>query len=243
MAKAPLVGAVKTRLVPPLTSTEAAELSACFLSDTMNNISTVGTLRSTEGLIVYTPASARNVFDELIPPDFQLLAQRGETLGERLLNATRDLLARGYESICLINSDSPTLPTKLLSSAVSALEPAGDRVVLGPAEDGGYYLIGLKRPHENLFDRIAWSTSDVLAHTVERAKQLSLDVVMLPAWYDIDDAAALERLCDELFRPPSTSNNGHTAYPATFTREYLARLLEESGRDNIWPTVTTGSKR
>ena len=222
MAKAPSAGSVKTRLTPPLTSKEASVLSACFLRDTANNV----TDQSADGVIVFTPAEKRKSFDGIVPKSFQLLAQRGESLGDRLLNATTDLLAAGYDSICLINSDSPTLPPAILLSAIEALAPEGDRLVLGPAEDGGYYLIGLKKPHRLLFDRIAWSTSEVLAHTVERAKQISLPIVLLPKWYDIDDAVTLDRLCRELFSSHRFSKNGYHPYAAPFTRKYMENLLQ-----------------
>src|SRR5205823_11592800 len=87
---------------------------------------------------------------------------------------------------------------EILDPAASMLARDGDRVVLGPSQDGGYYLIGLKRPHRNLFERIAWSTADVLAHTIERAAEINLRVEFLPTWYDVDDAATLCLLCDEL---------------------------------------------
>jgi uncharacterized protein len=233
MAKAPSAGSVKTRLTPSLTYQEASILSACFLRDTANNIQGLAAAQGAQGVIVYTPATARKALSGLVPAGFQLLAQHGESLGDRLLNATKDLLARGYDSACLINSDSPTLPPAILESAMEALEPAGDRLVLGPAEDGGYYLIGLKSAHEILFDCIAWSTSEVLAHTIERARQISLDVVMLPRWYDVDDAATLNRLCAELFLP-DPSSNGHSIYAAPFTRDYLANLLERDQGKRIW---------
>ena len=226
MAKAPSAGSVKTRLTPPLTSEEACVLSACFLRDTANNVSN----HSADGVIVFTPTEKRKAFDGIVPKGFQLLAQRGESLGDRLLNATTDLLAAGYDSICLLNSDSPTLPPAILLSAIQAFAPEGDRLVLGPAEDGGYYLIGLKNPHQILFDRIAWSTSEVLAHTVERAKQISLPVVMLPKWYDVDDAVTLDRLCREFFSSNAFGENGYHPYAAPFTRECLGDLLK---RDHV----------
>jgi uncharacterized protein len=234
MAKAPLAGAVKTRLTPPLTPDEASLLSNCFLRDTANNIQGVGADRRADSVIVYTPANERRVFVDLAPKGFQLLAQRGKSLGERLLNATSDLLASGYSSACLINSDSPTLPPAILAAAVDALEPDGDRLVLGPAEDGGYYLIGLKGAHQILFDHIAWSTSNVLAHTIDRARQISLEVVMLPSWYDVDDTSTLNRLCIELFLPNGSGSDGHTIYTASFTREFLGNLLETDRENRIW---------
>lgn len=222
MAKAPFAGAVKTRLVPPLTPEEAANLHVCFLQDMSANIAEVVARNSAEGVIVYTPVGAETAFEGILPPEFKPLAQRGESLGERLCNATEDLLRQGYDSLCLVNSDSPTLPQAVLDLAIESLSNDGDRVVLGAAADGGYYLIGLKNVHPRLFDRIAWSTADVLAHTVERAAEIGLEVDMLPPWYDVDDATTLNQLCKELFLSRRRDGN----YSAPYTREYLTRLIE-----------------
>src|SRR3989454_7894475 len=210
MAKVPFAGEVKTRLTPPLTSEEAAKLSMCFLRYmTMNLCDLNGDGR--EAMVLYTPADAQKLLRGLVPIGFRLLAQRGETLGERLINAAAELLSDRFESVCLINSDSPTLPAEILRTAASLLAQEGDRVVLGPSQDGGYYLIGLKRPHRNLFERIAWSTADVLSRTIERAADMNLPVELLPTWYDVDDAATLHLLYEEL----GLSRNG-----AGLHREY-----------------------
>ncbi len=237
MAKAPSIGLVKTRLAPPLTQEEAALLSACFLRDTANNISEIGNRLATEGVIVYAPANAEAAFDGLLPEDFGLLAQRGESLGDRLCNATEDLLNNGYDSVCLINSDSPTLPQSAYETAVESLSRAGDRVVLGAADDGGYYLIGLKKVHPNLFDRISWSTADVLAHTIERALEIGLEVEMLPPWYDVDDAETLGRLCEELF----ASHRQDGAYAAPQTRDFLRALIKKEGTQRVCPKLSHDS--
>src|SRR6185295_8228689 len=169
MAKAPLEGEVKTRLVPPLTAREAAALNMCFLRDMAANIQNLTETKAASGLVVYTPAGAESAFADVLPAGFKLLVQRGASLGERLCNATDDLLKQGYGAVCLINSDSPTLPESILIRAVELLSGEGERVVLGAAEDGGYYLIGLKHTHSSLFNEIAWSTADVLDHTRQRA--------------------------------------------------------------------------
>jgi len=231
MAKAPLAGEVKTRLVPPLTAPEAAELNMCFLRDMTANISAVSETAAASGLVVYTPAGAEAAFDRVLPAGFRLLVQRGANLGERLGNATDDLLQQGYGAVCLINSDSPTLPQSLLLRAIELLEADGDRVVLGAAEDGGYYLIGLKHAHRHLFDRIAWSTPDVFARTKQRAAEIDLPVELLPPWYDVDDALTLNRLCGDLFF--SESLNG--AYAAPHTRAFLESLIKAEGLDRICP--------
>ena len=237
MTKAPRAGAVKTRLVPPLTHEEAAALSVCFLRDTAANIAGVASLGAAEGVAVYTPVGAESAFDNLLQAGFSLLAQRGDGFGERLYHAAEDLLTLGYRSLCLIDSDSPTLPRSLLTEAVGALAFAGDRVVLGPSDDGGYYLIGLKRAHRRLFEDINWSTGEVLGQTVERAAAIGLEVLMLPTWYDVDDGSSLNRLCDELFGSSSVldGQDGLAGYEATHTRRYLARLIDAEGRERIWP--------
>ena len=231
MAKAPLAGEVKTRLVPPLTAHEAASLSVCFLRDMAENINSI---RAASGLVVYTPTGSESAFDGVLPREFKLLAQRGTSLGERLCNATDDLLRQGYGAVCLINSDSPTLPRSILIRAIESLATEGDRVVLGAAEDGGYYLIGLKHAHRNLFNDIAWSTSEVLARTRERAAEIDLPVEMLPPWYDVDDAETLNRLCEELFSEPSL--NG--AYPAPHTRAFLDSIIKTEGLQRICPKLS-----
>jgi len=228
MAKAPLEGEVKTRLVPPLTGREAAALNICFLRDMAANINSI---EAASGVVVYTPAGSESAFADILPERFSFLAQRGAHLGERLCNATDDLLRQGFGSVCLINSDSPTLPRSILIRALESLATEGDRVVLGAAEDGGYYLIGLKHAHRNLFNEIAWSTSDVLARTKQRAAEINLPVELLPPWYDVDDAGTLTRLCEELlFTSPL---NG--AYPAPHTRAFLEAVVKSEGPQRICP--------
>lgn len=227
MAKAPRTGAVKTRLAPPLTAEEAAAMSTCFLRDVTSVVGTVGVPGQVEGFVAYTPPGQEMAFNGLLPPGFRLLTQRGADLGERLLHATDDFLAAGYEAVCLINSDSPTLPGAVLEEAVNTLRLPGDRMVLGPADDGGYYLIGLKRAHEQLFRDIAWSTETVLSDTLQRAREIGLETRLLPSWYDVDDAASLARLCEELFpadgRQAGPNRNG---YSAPHTRAYLRQLID-----------------
>lgn len=237
MIKAPRAGASKTRLVPPLTHEEAAALSVCFLRDTAENMAEAcatiadGT-HKVDAVAVYTPTGAETAFDGLLPQSFALLAQRGDLFGERLFHASADLLRLGYESCCLIDSDSPTLPHSLLIAAVEELSRPGDRIVLGPADDGGYYLIGLKHPHPRLFAEIAWSSAEVSTQTIERAREINLNVTLLPAWYDVDDASTLRRLCVELFDERNSDEACDpklAPYLATHTRRQLSRLLDAEG--------------
>src|SRR5215468_8925896 len=234
MSKAPCAGTVKTRLVPPLTPEEAAALNLCFLRDMAANIANIARSGGAAGVVVYTPVGAESAYDGLLQEGFSLLAQRGASLGDRLFHAAEDLLAVGYSSLCLIDSDSPTLPGPLLRAAVAALKRPGDRVALGAADDGGYYLIGLKHAHRRLFEDVDWSTARVLRQTIERAAEINLAIELLPAWYDVDEALSLRRLCEELFAKPD-GRNYRDGYAATHTRDYLARLIGSEGRSRIWP--------
>jgi uncharacterized protein len=222
MAKAPRPGKVKTRLSPPLTSEQAAALNICFLRDTTENIQHVTEAGSSAGIVVYTPVGDEAAFDGLLPTAFRLLGQRGDGFGERLLHACEDLFACGFSAVCLIDSDSPTLPQEALSQAVSSLGRPGDRVVLGGSDDGGYYLIGMNRLHPRLFEQIDWSTERVFQQTLERASEIGLDVELLPAWYDIDDGATLERLRRELL------GGEGAGYDARHTRAYLEACTASS---------------
>ncbi len=221
MAKAPRAGKVKTRLSPPLTLAESAALNICFLRDTTANLNTIS---GTDGLICYTPIGDEVAFEGLLPDSYKLIPQRGEIFGDRLLAAAEDILACGYSSVCLIDSDSPTVPAGAFEQAVAALSQPGDRIVLGPSHDGGYYLIGMKAAHTAPFDRISWSTDAVAEQTRERCREASLDLVELPLWYDVDDGETLAVLRAELLtntRPPFATLAG---YAAPATREFLRKL-------------------
>ena len=232
MTKAPRAGQVKTRLTPPLTPEEAAALNTCFLRDTTAAISTTAAEGVARGIAVYTPLGADTAYVGILPVEFELVPQRGEAFGERLIFAMEDLFRLGFESVCLIDSDSPTVPQRAFTEAATTLAQPDDAVVLGPSEDGGYYLIGLKKLYRELFEDIAWSTDRVLQQTIERARQMNLKVHLLPTWYDVDDRKTLRRLCDEFFGPDAPTGVG---YPAPATRGYLDGLLKQEGRDRIWP--------
>jgi rSAM/selenodomain-associated transferase 1 len=229
MAKAPRPGRVKTRLCPPLTLEQSAALNICFLRDTARNIFEVSAAGGADGLISYTPVGEESCFDGLLPVGFSLIAQRGDGFGERLLYAAEDILACGYGAVCLIDSDSPTLPAGALRQAIKALSEPGDRIVLGGSEDGGYYLIGMKTAHAAPFERIGWSTGSVYAETVERVRQTGIELVELPTWYDVDDGATLEILRAELLSGIAPAFAASPGYEACATREYLRTLDVRAG--------------
>ena len=227
MAKAPRPGKVKTRLAPPLTLDQAAELNACFLRDTAANIGVVAASNRAVGVISYTPVGDEGFFNNLLPDDFVLIPQRGDGFGERLLATTQDLLSCGYRSVCLIDSDSPTVPAAAFEQAIAELHKKGDRIVLGPSQDGGYYLIGLKRAHSELFADIRWSTSSVFTETLAAAETAGIEVVVLPLWYDVDDGETLDLLTAELLgdvAPPFATLPG---YCAEYTRACLIALNQQ----------------
>ena len=145
----------------------------------------------------------------------------GISFGERLLGAAEDILACGFGSVCLIDSDSPTVPLAAYEQAVDALALPGDRVVLGPTADGGYYLIGMKRAHAVVFERISWSTETVYAETCARARDAGIEVVELPLWYDVDDAATLKILEAELLGGMAPGFATMAGYEAKHTRAML----------------------
>lgn len=331
MAKAPVSGAVKSRLVPTLTEDEAAALNRCFIRDVCASIEAAAAIIAavpntrvagggadvtdenagvTEGranvgamiacppagapivaaarnakvvgMIAYTPAGAQAAFDGLVPASFKFIEQRGEGLTARLINVAADLLATGYESVSLMNSDSPTIPSALIAQAVTHLiqagdrsahpddyhltlpdnyrvagadrdhlAQAGDRLAIIGADDGGYCLIGLKRPHWRVFEEIAWSTGAVLAQTLQRAAELRLLVLQTPLWYDIDNAGSLCRLIGDLFGEfsdnplPSEKSPGRPSGTYSLRQEALIEQLPNNppGIHPIGPAASSENRK
>jgi len=229
MAKTPRPGHVKTRLVPPLSAEEATALNAAFLRDITATIAVVGRSLPVAGFVAYAPAGGEALFDGLLAPGTALVLADGSVplppsvagIGRSLVHAARSLLACGFDAVCLVNSDSPTLPGAILRDAVAALAD-GRRVVLGPADDGGYYLIGipaaLATKAEALFHDIPWSTAGVTAATLARAAEVPLGVLRLPPWYDVDDPPSLRRLVADL-----AVGGDSTSGPAPETAAFVAR--------------------
>ena len=244
MAKAPRAGEAKTRLVPPLSATEAATLSGCFIQDIAGNILAASRAAAIHGFVAYSPPGSEAAFRGLLPAEIRLLPSRRLGLKESLLDAAEELLAAGYGAVCLVNADSPTLPTAALVDAAKSLRVPGDRVVLGPASDGGYYLIGLKALHVAVFEHIDWSTDRVLRQTRARVASIGLPIVDLPSWYDIDDVAALGWLTAELFSGYSPGPGAAVPYSAPATKDYLRKLLgsDVDGRIGL-DRGLTGSRR
>jgi len=229
MAKASVAGTVKTRLVPPLTHEEAAELNTCCLVDVAANVAAAAARAPIQGFAAYHPSGSERFFRDLLPDGFKLLPPKEPTIGRSLFHAARDLLAAGYGSVCLVNADSPTLPTDRLVRAVRCLQERGDRVVLGPAADGGYYLIGLKHFHQRLFEAIDWSTERVYQQTIMRAVEIGLPVASLAEWYDVDDEETLAVLARELLRDWDAEGCYRGGYAAPNTTAFLEKLAATNG--------------
>ena len=225
ICKTPAAGFCKTRLSPPLKPEDCAALSACFIRDLANTVSDLVADGGVVPYAVYTPIGSEEALRALLAADFRLRPQVEGGFGTRLRNGLSDLLDAGHAGAILINSDSPTLPTAILRQAVDALrEKRG--IVLSPALDGGYTLIGVSKIRDELFEDIPWSTADVYRLTVERARQIGCPVVNVPGWYDIDDAQSLNILRDEFSgRPTPFSAKGIAGAAAPFTREFLMRCL------------------
>lgn len=217
VAKHPTPGHTKTRLCPPLSSAQAAALYGCFLRDTLDVMRRVPDVERAVAYLAEDDmqyAEAHRYFSD-IAPDMPLTPQRGNGLGERLHHLLSDALADGSSAAVVMDSDSPTLPHTYLEQAFALLRGACD-VVLGPCDDGGYYLIGLKKPQPRLLREVRMSTPTVLADTLDIASHLGLQTCLLPVWYDVDTAAELARLQAEL-----ALNQDHIA---PLTRAYLAAM-------------------
>ena len=191
MAKVPGVSPVKSRLHAALTAERATELYRCFLLDRLD---AVAGLEGVSPVVAFTPGEAERSMKELVPAGFQLVPQRGGDLGERLSGLLTALVERGHAGAIAIDSDSPTLPMGYVAEAARVLAGAQYDVVLGPCEDGGYYLVGLRSPQPALFEGIPWSTDVVFTMTLDKARARRLSVHVLPRWFDVDTEADLRRL-------------------------------------------------
>jgi uncharacterized protein len=211
-ARRPVPGKVKTRLSPPLLPEEAADLYGCMLDDVL---AMAASLPHVEKYLFYDGGEDALGYFRGRVPGMACIPQRGTDLGERMAEALREIFSMGSRAAVIIGSDSPDLPPAFVVDAFARLERGDDGVVVGPTEDGGYYLVGMTRLHQRLFRDIPWSSDRVMGETLQRAKEAGLAVSLLPIWRDVDTAPDLERpeLLDE--------TNG-----AKLTRGFLLKRLE-----------------
>jgi uncharacterized protein len=246
MAKASAPGRTKTRLVPPLTFEQAAALNTAFLQDMAANLLLAGSHAAIAGYAAFAPAGSEQFFRCTLPSPISLIDACLPNFGDCLLRTIEEIFARGHTSAVVLNSDSPTLPTALLIETADALAHPGERAVLGPCTDGGYYLLGVKTAHRRLFDEITWSTERVAAQTLERARELGLEVHMLPAWYDVDDVEGLRRLQREMraARAAKQHLDPHTPhYPAATAALMRSLRIDgelDGGRHETTAQIATG---
>jgi rSAM/selenodomain-associated transferase 1 len=242
MAKQPTVGRTKTRLTPPLTPAEATALYEAMLRDT---IALGASLEDVRLAIAVTPPEAIDAFRHMGPPGVILLPVAGADIGDCLSQVLGRLLVGGHRQAVALNSDGPTLPAAYLRQAFARLDadsadagrrwpgsgrphPSAD-VVLGPSEDGGYYLIGLKQARPGLFRDIEWSSEQVTTQTLARAEAMGLSVALLPPWYDVDTGADLDRLQGELAGLPAGA--------LTHTRRFFAHYRARSAAGPLKPPI------
>jgi rSAM/selenodomain-associated transferase 1 len=233
MAKASAPGRAKTRLVPPLTFEEAAALNTAFLQDVADNVllaaGDADRQAGIAGYAAYGPPGSEDFFRHTLPPAIGMIEAWLPNFGDCLMHTIQEIFARGHDSAVVLNSDSPTLPTALLIETAAMLARPGDHAVLGPSSDGGYYLLGLKAAHRRMFEDIAWSTERVAEQTLERARELGLEVHRLPLWYDVDNVEGLIRLRAELGRSDPTWRRGDGRQPhhARHTTAVLGNLRRD----------------
>jgi uncharacterized protein len=199
VAKAPSAGVSKTRLCPPLQSGQAAELALAFLVDTLACVYRAGCTAR----VMCRDKAEQSALQHSLGVTTQVSVQGGHGLGDALETAFREGVEDGLAAVAVLGADSPTLPSWILRGAFRALSGGAD-AVLGPSEDGGYYLLAARRLHSALFRDMPWSTNRVTAVTLDRCRQAGLRTHVLPTWYDVDDAVALTRLGADLARAPAS---------------------------------------
>jgi rSAM/selenodomain-associated transferase 1 len=193
MAKQPQAGNTKTRLYPLLNPQQAAELYEALLLDT---IDLAARLDGIQLAVAATPPEARDYFERHTPAGTLILPVKGADIGECLMKTIGSLLSMGYRKALALNADGPSLPPEYIRSAVTLLDD--HEIVLGPGHDGGYYLVGMKTPHPQIFAGIQWSTSQVLDQTLDKISELGVSVALTPEWYDVDTPDDLQRIKADL---------------------------------------------
>lgn len=208
MARAPSSEG-KSRLIRDLGTNDGVSLRLALLRDTLESVSAL----VADKAVLHTPTDREAEIRAVTPFDAIFLAQRGSTLGERMREGASDLLSSGFDAVVLVGSDLPTLPPAHISAALDALSRLGEVLVLGPAEDGGYYLIGLTQSRREFFEHIPWGTPLVLQRTREAAEAIGIPVETMPLWYDVDSTSDLRRVWHGADQPDGA---------ARYTRAWLA---------------------
>jgi rSAM/selenodomain-associated transferase 1 len=204
MTKVPIEGHVKTRLAKNIGKRQATELYKCFLMDILDTLKKIGV----PVIIYYTPKRFLNKLTKVIGNDYQFIPQKGADLGERLYNGFEIANSLGYECAVALATDIPDIPQRILEDCIRRLEES--QAIIGPCPDGGYYLIGLRLDQcfRDLFTDIAWGSNNVYRDTVERMKEIQVQIS--EQWHDIDSVENLSRLLK--------------SKSATHTQKYLSKI-------------------
>ena len=220
MAKAPVAGAVKTRLVPPLTLAQAAEFYRALLLDQFDHLRKY---LGAERYVFYAPDGAGEIFRELGGGEYVYRPQYGDDLGARMQHVFSDLWRLGHRQIILVGSDLPALSWSILDAGFRQLAQAQPRVVLGPSHDGGYYLVGMNRPTPEIFQDMSWSQDQVLAQTQARLGAIAVPYGLLPGLGDFDSVEDLRSWRD--------ANDAASSAAMPRTRDCLQRLTDSGCLD------------
>jgi hypothetical protein len=220
MSRAPIPGKTKTRLHSHLKPEECAELHKAFLKDISNKLENIREqYQSLDLFLSYTPQGSENIFTDLISDKFSFMLQKGNDLGARMYNSISEAYNKSNEPVIITGSDLPSLPAEIITEAVAALKEKD--IVIGPAADGGYYLIGMQTPYPFLFTYNEWGSDSVLVKTLKSASEHNLTIHFLPEWYDIDTFNELLIFRDELLNIKKDS-----FYPK-HSRTFLDKILND----------------
>ena len=207
MAKVPSAGNVKTRLQPFLSADECAALSEAFLQDTVNKARAV----CENVVLAYSPPAEINTLRNFLPSQNKFIEQTGKDLGEKMFNAFKFAFGQRTDAVVMIGTDSPTFPFDFIEQAFEFLETNSD-VVLGKTEDGGFYLIGLRKLESEIFENVAWSSPETFEQVFENIHKSNLHLREVPAWYDVDEQADFEKLREEILH----NKNAQRRAPKTY---------------------------
>ena len=208
MAKVPSAGNVKTRLQPFLSSDECTALSKAFLQDAVTKAKTV----CENVILAYSPPAEINALKKILPSQNTFIEQTGKDLGEKMFNAFKFVFEDQTDAVVMIGTDSPTFPIDYIEQAFEFLETNSD-VVLGKTEDGGFYLIGLRKLPERIFENVAWSSPETFEQIFENIHRLKLHLREVPSWYDVDEREDFEKLQREILH----NKNAQRRAPETYS--------------------------
>lgn len=218
-ARLPVAGKVKTRLAPTYTPEESLELHRALLCDSLDLLNRAATATSAVPVLYLSEEGALDPELSAKLGAATVVLQHGADLGERLVRAFQERLAPGTRQVVVLGSDSPHLPAERVARAFETLEP--DEMVVGPARDGGYYLVGASRLHVSLFRGIPWGTGRVYRETVRRARKEGIRLASLPAWYDVDVPEAVALLWKDILHLESLGSRDVPRATGRLLRRWL----------------------